>query len=405
LSAGDIEAQVFASIEQLEVPGSAMAEEPSLVGLPDGRVLLSWTELSGPTYAEVRMSLFDGNVWTDPMTVASGDDLFVNYADFPSAVGLEDGSIAIHWLQMNSASYYGYDIKIATSADDGATWGQAVIPHRDGSPLQHGFVSLLPDGPNGLLAMWLDGRNYDTARPKLDGDIDLNAMQLRATSYSTEAGLGEDLVLDTQTCTCCQTSATIAAEGTVILAYRDRTVEEIRDISVIRRVGGQWEQPTLVSGDGWEIAGCPVNGPAVDAHGDSVALVWFTAADDVPAVKIAFSGDRGASFGTARRIDLGDPLGRVDVLQLSDGSALFSWVEMVGSGEVYMVCRASEIEGCGEPERLAISTSGRIIGFPRIETERDYVYLAWTELSRGATGNPDGGTVIRVAKATLELLP
>ena len=49
--------------------------------------------------------------------------------------------------------------------------------------------------------------------------------------------------------------------------YRDRTEAEIRDIAIVRLVDGIWSDPALVSADGWEIAGCPVNGPAIDSAG------------------------------------------------------------------------------------------------------------------------------------------
>ncbi len=402
LTAGLAEAQVFSSLEEIEVPSSGTVEEPSLVALPDGRLLMSWTELSGPTFASVRIALRDDAGWSAPVTVAEGDDLFVNYADFPSAVGLADGSIAVQWLRMNDTSSYAYDINIALSSDDGATWGDAVVPHRDGSQRQHGFVSLLPDGPDGVLAMWLDGRNYDTTDTFAGGDDTDNAMQLRATSLSSGGNLTDELLLDNRTCTCCQTSAAVAADGTVILAYRDRTADEIRDISVVRRVGGIWTEPVPVSGDGWEIAGCPVNGPAIDARGDSAALVWFTAANGVPAVRIAFSDDRGASFGTAMPIDLGGAAGQVDLMLMDDGSALVSWVERTAVGEALLICRATADDGCGPPVAVTINASGRSIGFARMAMAGGKVYIAWTEPTRDASGRPDGGTTIRAAMATPE---
>ncbi len=75
-----------------------------------------------------------------------------------------------------------------------------------------------------------------------------------------------------------------------------------------------------------------MNGPAIDAHGSRVALVWFTEANGFPAVRMAFSDDRGASFGQPMGFDLGAP-GGVNVVQFSDGSALFSWVERTAASQ------------------------------------------------------------------------
>lgn len=402
LAAVPSRAQVFSSIEEIDVPSGDAAEQPSLAPLPDGRLLMSWTELTGDVHAAVRVSIRDRDGWSDPVTVTEGDDVFVNYADFPSAVALPDGTLAIGWLRMNGASSYGYDVNIALSADDGATWGPPVVPHRDGTARQHGFVSLLPDGPDAFLAMWLDGRDYDTVDSFGVDDSSTRAMALRATVLATDGTLSEDLRLDDRTCTCCQTSAATTGDGTVLLAYRDRSADEIRDISVVRRVDGAWSAPIPVGGDGWKIAGCPVNGPAIDAQGDTAALAWFTAAGGDPAVKVAFSSDRGATFGPGMRIDLGGAVGRVDVIALPDGAALVSWLEMTAAGEVLLLCRAEPGTGCGKPVAVTVTPSGRTIGFARMAMAGSDLYVAWTEPSHDASGRPDGGTFVRVVRAVLE---
>ncbi len=61
-------------------------------------------------------------------------------------------------------------------------------------------------------------------------------------------------------------------------------------------------------------------------------MAWFTAAKEVPRVKVAFSDDAGATFGSPIQVDEGSPVGRVDVLIMSDGSALVSWLERTSKG-------------------------------------------------------------------------
>jgi hypothetical protein len=392
-------AQVFQSLEEIVTPTPAGAEAPSLAVMPDGRVLMSWIETDGPVNAAVRTAVLDGSDWSQPVTVVEGDDLFINYADFPSVAALPDGTLAINWLRMNGDSYFAYDTVISLSRDDGATWDAGIVPHRDGTVRQHGFVSMVSDGSGGLMAMWLDGRNHDSADSQGAAEAEGDAMQLRATTLASDGALSEEILLDDRTCTCCQTTAVALDDGTVLLAYRDRTEDEIRDISLVRQIDGVWSEPVEISGDGWEISGCPVNGPAIDAQGSRVALVWFTAANDVPAVKMAFSDDRGASFGAPMGIDLGAPFGGVDVVQLSDGSALFSWVERTAAGEVVLVCRAMPTDGCGAPVALTLVRTGRTIGFPRMVATDTNVWIAWNETSREA----GGALIIRVAHATVNL--
>src|SRR5262245_18891800 len=119
-------------------------------------------------------------------------------------------------------------------------------------------------------------------------------------------------MLDMKVCECCQTSAAMTDDGPVVV-YRDSSDQEIRDISVIRLTDGKWSQPRWVAQDGWQINGCPVNGPAIAASGRRVAVAWFTGAAGAQNVKLAFSGDLGESFGETITVDDGSPLGRVDV--------------------------------------------------------------------------------------------
>src|SRR5690606_40682603 len=62
--------------------------------------------------------------------------------------------------------------------------------------------------------------------------------------------------------------------------YRDRTVDEIRDIHVARLEDGAWRTLPAVHADNWKIAGCPVNGPAIAATGNDAVVAWFSAAND-----------------------------------------------------------------------------------------------------------------------------
>ena len=66
---------------------------------------------------------------------------------------------------------------------------------------------------------------------------------------------------------------------------------------------------------GSEIAGCPVNGPALAARDGRIAAAWFTMGrNQRPRVLLAVSHDGGESFGKPEAIDSGSPMGRVDLV-------------------------------------------------------------------------------------------
>src|SRR5687767_4537563 len=73
---------------EIAVPSGNMAGEPHLSTAPDGSVILSWLERKAPesdTYALKFARLTNGR-WSAPRKVMERDDLFVNWADFPSVV-------------------------------------------------------------------------------------------------------------------------------------------------------------------------------------------------------------------------------------------------------------------------------------------------------------------------------
>jgi hypothetical protein len=258
-----------------------------------------------------------------------------------------------------------------------------VRPHRDGTASEHGFVSFLPVGASAGL-VWLDGRRFV-------GPDSTKEMTVRYTTLDADGSLGDEVLLDDRACDCCQTAAAMTADGPLV-AYRDRSADEIRDIAVTRLVDGRWTPPRPLHQDGWRINACPVNGPQADAAGRDVVIAWYTAANDSPRVQVAFSADAGATFGPPIRVDDGNALGRVDVLLTDRGHALVAWLERVGEA-AEVRARLVDPRGRGAARVLATTGAQRASGFPRMARLGDRVLLVWTD--------PAGGSAVRAA--TLEL--
>jgi hypothetical protein len=162
------------------------------------------------------------------------------------------------------------------------------------------------------------------------------------------------------------------------VVYRDRSDEEIRDISVVKFKGGKWTVPKRVHNDGWKINGCPVNGPAVAASGKRVAVAWFTGAANQQHVRLAFSNDAGETFGEAIKVDGGQPIGRVDVLLLSDGSAMVCWLEKIEGGGEVRARRVAPDGKLGDAVTVAPSGTARSSGFPQMVQSGNRLIFAWT---------------------------
>ena len=311
------------------------------------------------------------------MTIAEGTGWFVNWADFPSVTALADGSLFAHWLAKSGPSPYAYDVHVSRSPDAGKSWTSSVIPHRDGTQSEHGFVSMLPWGPREVGLVWLDGRHSAAAGHDGHGRPDA-AMSLMHTTLDRDGRLGPETALDARVCDCCQTDA-VTAVGATVVVYRDRSEKEVRDVSVVRFADGRWSAPAVLAHDGWQINGCPVNGPAIAAHGANVAAAWFTAAAGTPRVKVAFSSDSGATFGAPIVVDDGRPAGRVDIVALEDGAAVVTWLEQTDKGASLRARRIASSGARGEAIVVADSSAARSSGFPRMVGSGREITLAWTD--------------------------
>lgn len=361
---------------ELPTPALEGSVGPNLSVAPDGRVLLSWIDRLEDGRHALRFAVKDGDGWSAPRRIAEGAGWFVNWADFPSIVALPDGSLAAHWLVKSAAATYAYDVQISRSTDGGERWSAPIVPHRDGTPTEHGFVSLFPARDGRLAAAWLDGRN---THPEAAGHVhEVGAMTLRYAALGTDGALQDEALLDPRVCDCCQTSTAVTAAGPLVV-YRDRSSEEQRDIAIVGLREGRWSEPRALPADGWKIQGCPVNGPAIAANGRRVAVGWFTAANDAPRVKLAFSTDAGASFDAPVTVDDGNPLGRVDIALLDDGDAVVSWVESSPQGSSLRL-RRIHADGARGASVIIVPAHGKLAnGFPQMARDgKGQLVLAWT---------------------------
>jgi hypothetical protein len=157
----------------------------------------------------------------------------------------------------------------------------------------------------------------------------------------------------------------------------------------VRFFDKKWSKSQPLHNDNWEIDGCPVNGPVFSADGDRLAVVWYTAAKEVPEVKVRFSEDSGDKFGNPIRIDEGYPSGRADLVLMEKEGALVSWVELTKDG-LRVLVKHIHSDGRRSPASIVwASASGKSAGFPHLAKNGDHWIAAWTD--------PSGLKMVRTA--------
>lgn len=358
-------------VTHITSPTDSSTAEPFLFTGTDGSVYLSWVKDIGDT-SEMFFSKLQGEQWTTPILIDSGRNWFVNWADYPMMASNQNNFMA-SYLAMSGPGKYSYDIKITTSTDGGQNWNKPFILNEDGKEAEHGFTSFMPYQKN-FFVSWLDGRNTVAMETEGHHHDSHPSMSLRAAILNNKGEKLDEWELDNKTCDCCGTSSAITSQGPVVV-YRDRSDKEVRDISIVRLLDGAWTQPKSIFEDGWEINGCPVNGPRVIARDEQVAVAWFSMPNQEAQVKVIFSDNAGETFGKPIRVDQGKPIGRVDIEWLDDDAVFVLWME----GPSIMGARV-EAGGVMWSMTIGESSEARSSGFPQVtKTDNDQLILAWTD--------------------------
>jgi hypothetical protein len=391
-------------VSPIELASGPNTAQPSVAVDPGRGFIVTWQQRDGDRarldFVEVAADGRIGRRGTIADSARSGPEgsaarWFVNWADFPSLVVLDNGDWVAHWLQKSGDSTYAYEIRVVRSRDRGRSWSAPVLPHTDGTETEHGFVSLLPAGRDRVRLVWLDGR--DTAAPpghddhaSHDAHAAHGSMSLRSAVLDRHGRLSAETRLDADTCSCCQTDAVRQRDRTLV-AYRDHGAEELRNMHWLELVDGRWSTDRVLHDDGWRIAGCPVNGPALAAGEGAVLAVWPTMQGERMVVRMAIEGAQG--FGPA--VDLegeAGTIGRVDAAPWGK-DYLVVWMG-VGSAAGDSALRLARVDAAPrvlESIILATLPSGRSSGVPRVAAADGVALAAWVEAV-------DGVPTIRAAR-------
>jgi hypothetical protein len=362
------ESSTSRNLREIKSPAATGTFSPRATSRPDGSVILSWLEPQGDTLAALRFSVWRNEAWSEPTTIAAAQPFSRHPSESPGVVALSDRNLIAYWSQKppnEKIPTSEVDVYFSVSTDRGGHWTAPTLANVAGTGEESSYPSAAPLDDKRAALIWLDGANWTKQK----------RVALVSRTVQTDGSATGATVIDTDTCTCCPTSLVQTGSG-LLAAYRGHTPENIRDISLLRNSRGRWSQPYVAHADNWHFAGCPVNGPHLDAHRKRTVIAWFTGAQDRPAVNLAFSNDDGANFSPPTRVDEGNATGRVQVVLLPGHSAVAFWLEH-GSGASHLLMRSVHDDGMMETP-IEVSR-GSDLGYPHAVRAADAVFITWAE--------------------------
>jgi hypothetical protein len=374
----------------------------------DGQtVAVAWGAMAaGKTDVFVAVSRNGGGSFGTPVRVNASEGTARLGGELPPRVAVTADAIVVLWTSRGTST----SIEIARSTDGGKTFGPGTSLQAAGAAGDRGWPSLSIGRDGVAHAFWLDHRGL--AASPADATVTKKPAAAHGAGHTTHDGaamaqksaiyhasLGKAASAERSiapgVCYCCKTATATGAAGRVYAAWRHVYPGNIRDIAFAwSSDGGQtFSAPSRVSEDGWQIAGCPDDGPAMAVDGKGVVhLVWPTVIGGASPEGVLFyaTSSDGRSFSPRVRLKtLGSahpthPQIAVD----GAGRAVVAWDERIDGRRVVAARVVSPSQRSDAPP--IVLTDGEPGQYPVLATSGSTMLAAW------ATGGE--GSVIRIRR-------
>lgn len=377
------------SVAQGGLPALLTFVEAGAPGAEDDGLLLMGTGRAGEPLRRPTLEASD-------VLPAVPPRLEVSSANLPRGIRLASGAILLAVPQKLGPDPLALGVKVYLE-DDGPPARALGWLHGDVAAVEHAYVAAVPGVGGSALLAWLDGRETERSEDRIPGAAQATALYARM--IASDGTFGDEVLLDERVSGSSPTDAVLLDSGAGLIAYRDRGVDDLLNIAVIRRgKKGSWGEPIELFDDGWRIAGQPVHGPAMAADGEEVAVAWYTKLDEgvTPAVRVAFSKDGGESFGEVATVVRGRTEGRVGLCSIGDGAFVLCHLAFTEGGDVATWKVGLVARGAAPSVFVPVADVARTRKSGRldlVEGEGATVWATWTE--------PEG---IRVGRIDIGLL-
>ena len=414
-----------ADVTRLAVPG-ASNEYVTLASAGD-LVAATWaaTPKDGETAIYAAVSNDRGRTFGNPVRVTTHADVGGEQPPrvvIAPSVARTASEVVVVWT---AKSPDGTRLFTARSRDAGRTFSAPVVLAGTTAAGNRGWESMTVDATGHPVVTWLDHRQAvasaetshhhhdmsaaasppvgralpgppgeaDKPRPTSDTAAAEQSVARAATSRiyvgSTDGGVPVQGLIH-GVCYCCKTAIAAAPNGDLMLAWRHVYSGGYRDIafSMSRDSGRTFSTPVRISSDGWQIAGCPEDGPALAIDADRRAhVVWPTLVREngreVMALFHAVTTN-GEVFSGRTRLPAGDSAFHPQAVVTGTGELVSAWDE--GSAGTRRIRLAhGRIDGTGSVRFAAIDDLNATGDHPALAIVPDGVVVAWASRSGPAS--------------------
>ena len=418
-------------VVRLAIPG-ASNEYVTLAAVGD-MVAATWaaTSAAGETAIYAAVSGDAGRTFGNPVRLTPQADVGGEQPPrivVTPATAPRGSEIVVVWT---AKSVEGTRLFTSRSRDRGRTFSAPQLVAGTAAPGNRGWESMTVDAMGRPVVTWLDHRQAvastesshhhhdmsaaatspvgrglsaspggpDTARPTSDTAAAEQSVARAATSRlyvgSTDGGIPVQ-GLTHGVCYCCKTAIAAASNGDLMLAWRHVYAGGYRDIafSMSRDGGKTFSTPVRISSDGWQIAGCPEDGPALAVDSDRrTHVVWPTLVREngreVMALFHAVTTN-GDVFSGRTRLPAGDSAFHPQVVVTSTGQLVTAWDEG-SSGTRRIRLAHGQIDQTGSVRFEALDDVSAPGDHPALAAVPDGVVVAWAS----GSGQTSGIQVIR----------
>lgn len=341
----------------------------------------------------------EGRSFSAPVRVnASGASADVGGEQPPQVVVTGSGSTASIVVVWTAKGEAGTRVLTARSSDAGKTFTTpSIVPGSDGAG-NRGWESIAVDARGRVFALWLDHRemaasggagahHHGAEASAGSGAVASDGAARAQSSQLYFAAVGDGAAargIARGVCYCCKTALITGAGDAIFAAWRQVYPGNLRDMAfAASRDGGRtFSAPVRVSEDGWQIDGCPENGPAlaVDAA-QRTHIIWPTVVrgkgESALALFHASTAD-GRTFTARSPLPVSGAAYHPRLIAMRDGALLAAWDEVVNGARRIRVA-GGRPDAQGRVSFSAIELAQPIQAqYPALAAARSGAVLAWS---------------------------